>query len=337
MQKCQIKRALVAMIGIGHYDDQDGIFGHLQGIPTDYRNMIKLFVNHWGYSFIYQTDDNKIEYLSKSKLLKKDKKYSTNFKLKWNDDDLTKFVESVKKTILSTEPDSLIFIISSHGDSEQVIIDSNLEEYSLIEIYSQFWNQKYGCPYLSDKPKLFFVDACRGIKKPIPKGLMMKKLKTKGNSKLSQIIAYYDVTEKNNQHENSKTNDSKTNDSKTKDSKTKDSRLSSTFGRYDKKYLQYENFCYVYGNLDEYSVVDGGIAGGYLIRAIKSVLAQKNADTEELNKLIKLIGAETLRKVKGELKQKDKNYKTSNSPARQIIQYTSNIQCQVYFSKRENL
>ena len=166
---------------------------------------------------------------------------------------------------------------------------------------------------------------------------MKKKLQTKENSKkqsiteqkLSKIIEDYDATEEKKEKKNQ-------DDSNANDSKTKDSRYSSTFGRYDKKYLQYENFCYVYGNLDEYSVVDGGIKGGYLIRGIKSVLGQENADKEELNKLIKLIGVETLRKVKGELKQKDKNYKTSNSPARQIIQYTSNIQYQVYFSKREN-
>ena len=320
MKKYKIERALVAMIGIGCYPN-GGVLGDLKGISQDYRNMIKLFVNHWGYSFIYETSDNKIEYLSKTKLLTNNKKYSTNFKIKWNENDITSFVQCVKKTILSTKPDSLIFVISSHGDRDQVIIDSEFEEYGLIEIYSQFWNSEYGCPYLCDKPKLFFIDACQGMKTPIPKGKnnKMKKLKTKGTTKMSdnelKLQAFVDED----------------------DNDDNDKSISISSQTIDTKYLDYENFCYIYGNLDEYGVLDGGINGGYLIQSIKSVFGQKNANKQELNKLINLIAMETLRMVKGEKKQKNgnNNQKTNNNnPARQIVQYTSNIHCQLFFSKR---
>ena len=342
MTKYKISRPLVAMIGIGCYPN-GGVLGDLKGIPTDYRNMIKLFVNHWGYSFIYQTDDNKIEYLSKSKLLKKDKKYQTNFKLQWNEDDITNFVQSVKKTVLSTNPDSLIFIISGHGDKEQVIIDSDFQEYMLLQIYSEFWNQEHRCPYLADKPKLFFVDACQGGKNPSPRGKGQAEIKAKGLSKNSRVSqsekklaeSMTDYENSNNNNDNNDNNDSKNEfnyDDNDHESKNNDS---STIAS-DTKYLDYENFCYIYANLDGYAVVDGGILGGYLIQGIKSVLAQSHADTQDLNKLINLIGMETLRKVKGETKKKDENYKKSNNPARQIVQSTSNIHYQVYFSKREN-
>ena len=97
------------------------------------------------------------------------------------------------------------------------------------------------------------------------------------------------------------------------------------------KYLEFENFCYVYGNLDEYTVVDGGKKGGYLIQAIRNIFAQINKNNDDLMKIIGKIRIEALRLVKGESNKKNAKFVKSNNPARQIVECTNNIQHEVYF------
>ena len=343
-----MKKPLVIMMGIGYYPN-GGILGHLIGVPNDYKNMIKLFAFHWGYPFIYQTDDNKIVYLDKQRLLKNNSKYHTNFKLKWNEDEIAGFVLKSKKIIETILPDGLIFVISSHGDRDKVLIDSNFEEYNLSYIFAEYWNTKDGCPYLADKPKIFFLDMCQGQKTPIPRGkkqMMKNAMKTKGKN------------DKQNDHSDMKNNDDDKNNmtshqshTNTKEKTTpapianatdKTDKSTQTESKNDKEnvigkmqeeYLDYENFCVIYGNLADYSVVDGGKKGGYLICGLKSVLKQRDVCNFELNQLIKMIGNETLRLVKGEAKKCKSDFKPSNSPARQIIECQSSILNFVFFGK----
>ena len=101
----------------------------------------------------------------------------------------------------------------------------------------------------------------------------------------------------------------------------------------NEKYLEYENFCVLYPNLEGYAVVDGGKLGCYLIRAFYKVMKQSDVTNYELNYIIQQIGNETLRLVKREKQQWKRDYKPSNSDVRQIIQYQSNIINQLYFQK----
>ena len=186
-----MKKPLVVMMGIGYYPN-GGMLGHLIGVPTDYKNMIKLFAFHWGYPFIYQTDDNKIVYLNKMRLQKANNKYQTNYKIKWNEHEIEGFVLKSKKIIEQIKPDGLIFIVSSHGDRDKVLIDSEFEEYQLSFIWAEYWNTDNGCRYLADKPKIFFLDMCQGQKTPIPRGKMKKiktAMKTKGKFHYSKLIS----------------------------------------------------------------------------------------------------------------------------------------------------
>lgn len=57
--------------------------------------------------------------------------------------------------------DGLICIIMSHGD-EKGIRCSNGETISVDEITSKFRGNNESCPQLAGKPKLFFLQACRG-------------------------------------------------------------------------------------------------------------------------------------------------------------------------------
>ena len=109
-------------------------------------------------------------------------------------------------------------------------------------------------------------------------------------------------------------------ETKTKDVKEKKVNENATTGIIDKEnldikmqeeYLESENFCVIYGNLDLYAVLDGGKEGGYLIRALKSVLKQRDATQFELKHLVQLIGSETLRLVKGETNTNEEHFATN--------------------------
>ena len=309
VERSIIKNACVIMIGIGIYDG-GGAMGDLIGVSNDYKNMIKLFVHHFMYSFIYETDDNKMVVLNKSKLIKNNNKYLTNFKLYWIYDEIKTFVINCKKIISKIKPDSLIFIISSHGDSDNIIYTSDFDEYQLIAILAQFWNTKNGCPFLANKPKLFVLDMCQGQKTPLPKNEIIKNsdesLHLKGKNESNKAGAV-------DKSESKKTSP-----------------------MIDDTRLDYENFCIIYGNLEGYAVVDGGIEGGYLIRGLKNVLKQKNIGIVELNQIIQNIRKETLRLVKGENKKWKNNYKPSENNARQIIECRTNMENMVYFGGINN-
>ena len=334
---------MVAMIGIGYYPN-GGILGNLIGIKNEYKNMIQLFVEYCGYSMIYENDKNEIKYLTKKKLIENNNFYNNNFKIKWNENDIKKYIKNVKKNINIYKPDSLIFIISSHGDSEKVIIDSNFDEHSLMSIYSEFWNINGGCPYLADKPKIFIIDACQGRQTPIPNGLLTNTNNNNNNTNIdndninnveSEINITLDETNDRTIDESTELIDeSKNSKQELKNDSTDESSLESkeSNDKMTKKHLKYENFCYIYGNIEDYAVVDAGIKGSHLLLALKNVILQKNIEKIELNQIIGYIRDETLRLVKGESKKWKKNYKKTNSCVRQIVECTINMSFELYFS-----
>ena len=161
LEKYQLNNPLIVMMCI------DGT-PKLPGIGKDYQSMIRLFVNKWGYKFVYQTNKNQIVFFDKTKLRQEGNKYPNNYKINWTVDEIDSFVKNVKTIIELIRPNGLVFIISSHGDCDRVITATDGEEYPLYLLYSEFYNNKTGCPYLANKPKLFFVDACQGQKRPVP-------------------------------------------------------------------------------------------------------------------------------------------------------------------------
>ena len=143
----------------------------LEGLKKDCQSMIRLFVNNWNWKFVYQTNKNQIVFFDKTKLRREGNKYPNNYKTNWTVDEIDLFVKNVKTIIEIVRPNGLIFIISSHGQSEREILATDGEEYSLYQIYAEFHNNETGCPYLANKPKIFFVDACQGPRRPLPSGL----------------------------------------------------------------------------------------------------------------------------------------------------------------------
>ena len=100
------------------------------------------------------------------------------------------------------------------------------------------------------------------------------------------------------------------------------------------KYLDYENFQFIFGNLEDYAVIDGGKEGGYLIRSVKNVLQQSNSNKWYLRDIVAKIRSETLRLVKGEEKKWKSSYKQTDNPARQIVYGEDNIVYDVMFEKK---
>ena len=348
----EIRKPLVAMIGIGTYPN-GGALGDLKGIPNDYRRMIRLFVKHFGYSMMYRNHRNETQYLAPEESF-----YNKNYKLKWSSNEIANFAEEVKSKVIKTQPDSLIFIISSHGDRDKVIYDSYFEEISLLGIYSIFWNEEESCPYLANKPKIFIVDACQGMLTPVPHGILKKRKGHISNSNTdnSNIISNGNGTKQSESNvinlesdlveiakeKNMNDNDSEENEVKGIDTSEEETvtekaehveltDMKHVDEAMSKSYLRYEYFCYIYANIDDYRVADGGPKGGYLLQALSNTLLQENAPNTPLSKIITQVRDETLRLVKGEPKRWKSNYKQSKHHVRQIVECTDNISGELYF------
>ena len=151
------------MLGIGDYDainaSSQGL-ASLKGMKKDYANMIFTFNHFYGYSMFYRITPNKNEYSNK---VGNRNQFKKKFKIKWNCNEIFTFINDCKNIILNKKHDSLIFIISCHGETNNCILDSNGDSCELVELFNKF--DAKNCSYLADKPKLFFVDSCRGQKK----------------------------------------------------------------------------------------------------------------------------------------------------------------------------
>ena len=192
-----VSNPLVVILCIGKYD---GMASLIESITIDYRNMVHVFHDIFGYSIFYKNGVNnksilippvnksdhgvkndinnqkncqcvkkkyyKNEWLSEKKC---DDYNNNNGKCNHDDcdgtfDEINEFCVDVQSELNDKNNnknyDGLIFILSCHGESNGVILDSKAQEYPLQYIYAKF-NNKY-CQSLISKPKLFFIDCCRG-------------------------------------------------------------------------------------------------------------------------------------------------------------------------------
>ena len=129
-----MEKPIVVMMGIGEYESKTQELEDIKGISADYKNMLKVFVNHLNYSFVYQTNKNKMVYLTKDVLTKNNNKYNSNFKQKWNENEIDMFVLNCKKIINKIKSDALIFVICARGDRDEYIFDSEGNKYEMIKI-----------------------------------------------------------------------------------------------------------------------------------------------------------------------------------------------------------
>ena len=273
---------LIVILGIGDYHDKSE---NLVGIGTDYKRCINVFNGAYNYSVFYQNYKNKNVY-KREKIDLNTAQISRRVKIEWKEVEILKFFEDARDVVVNNNHDGLIIIISSHGDDEGVILDSDNEEVSLMEIYWMFTRDE--CPYLKDKPKIVFVDACRG--RMLRKAESTKK---KGNENKG-----YD------NQSNSSSDSGNTTETQTSALKTKSLNSGSTASAHESKnkieknsfenkfkktkaYHKQGNFRFIYGSIDGYAIVEGGTKGGYLIQALCSVFS--NVEKVVMSNLDKIV------------------------------------------------
>ena len=202
-------------------------------------------------------------------------------------------------------------MLSCHGDSEGVIIDSTGEEVSLEILFAQYDGAEFS--YLAEKPKIIFADACRGEMRgnPIETVKFKDTILPKGDnatnhnqnglkSKVSSLTIAKSL-QLSNVKKNLTTQKHLSNlaatvefDQDSKSIENQDMQEEYKFNISNNWYHPKANFMFVYPNPEGYAAADGGIKGGYLIRSIKSVFSNLEISTKQsLNEIIRQIRSQT--------------------------------------------
>ena len=158
---------LVVAVVIGDYTKCS--LPSLKEATKDYQNIIATFNGIRDYHIVYLNDQNKLQHLNyqTAKSSTNDTK-SWKFKTKWTCDEIEAFNENVRVNIIESQKndcnfsdnyDSIIYILSCHGDRDECIYDSNGESINTAFILETFNNVK--CKQLRQKPKLYFFDTNR--------------------------------------------------------------------------------------------------------------------------------------------------------------------------------
>ena len=250
---------MIVILGIGTYTSK---FPNLIGVSRDYGNIIYSLNYRRGYTIVYFNKKNTLKHVNYR--IKRNSQIKDKFKLTWSKEEINNFNQTIKETILSIDTnqdsnkhDGLIYFISCHGGTNNVIYDSSCKEVKIDDIIEVFDNEN--CEYLRGKPKLFIMDFCRGDLQSKPK----------------QNSGYID----NNNN----------NDSYIKiDSNKTESKNNTKFGTsintnnisIDNVKDAVENVIHhkssdvrtIYPNIDGYQTIDGGYKGGYLIRSFTKVI-----------------------------------------------------------------
>ena len=265
------------MLAIGDYKEDDDL-RDLKA-KTDYCQMIHTFHDVWGYSVFFQCNE-KNSGSTKDKLLdpilnglnrqqfKKQCKCQKKFDFKdtWTWEEIDTLCENGKELLRNAPTDgcydSLIFIVSCHGE-EECIIDSKGEVYQLLSLFSHFQNKNI--PYLTDKPKIFFLDLCRGssVHPAAPNSI------SGNSSKTNESIASHFVSVPRHVSTSHLTNDA----GARRVSHIEYSEVD--YVRLMQEVHREANFAKIYSNPAGYAAVEG-TSGGVLIRSIKYVFSNVN-------------------------------------------------------------
>ena len=262
-------RVLVAMIGIGNYDKN--VMPKLIGVSRDYCNMKYTFNFKRGYHIIYNNSNNETIYLNKR--IKKFKNIKDDFKLYWTTKDILEFNGSVKNIVSSDKDynfDCFIYIISCHGDCDNVIYDSNGNKVKVLTLLKNFDNKHW--PSFRNKPKIAVLDFCRGnmrTKRIVNSDFEEKKTKTSSNNNHNNNNHNSTYSKKsNNQTSTNNTNDEDSKNNNNNKNVSDNSNYSSNSGSFIDAF---NDFREIYANSDGYLTIDGGNKGGYLIRSFTKI------------------------------------------------------------------
>ena len=289
-----VNNALIVIIGIGKYDSG---LPDLDGVIKDYDNIIAAFVKTWKYHVLYQVCNNKSDvddvnsgtvYTNKMDKINSNR----NYKLYWTEKDITSFVEHARQTVIKNKHDGLVFVVSSHGEEDNQIIDSNLGSYELQDIFALFspdgktYLETYKetdkeSQYLFNIPKIFCIDCCRGQAKAKATVLNQDSISVgtnNDNDEKHTVInnqlpvqkekAEINVVKENVSQQGQKYNYSSNNFSQSEEKfvfKTISKEESSMYG------AQLSNFCKLWANVNGFAVSGGNKHGGIFLRNVCKV------------------------------------------------------------------
>ena len=264
---------LVVILGIGKYNG----LPDLPGVTKDYQNVINTFVNCWKYKVFYQLNDNTNMYTNEINEVK----CSNNYKLQWNIDEIEAFVENARKRIVKNKHDGLVFVLSSHGDTEKVIYDSECETCELESLFMMFLpgasallesytETKQETNSLFQIPKIFVLDHCRGDNKAKITNMNVNMNDT--NEMTDNKSDEKDTTRSAVQHVISSKGKNNANKIKAETFrlKTVTKEQATTLA------AQMTNFSKLYANTEGFSVADGSVKGGLFIRNVCAVFSDRN-------------------------------------------------------------
>ena len=161
---------LIAMIGISEYDSDVNL--SLDCVINDYKNVQHAFYVVRGCCMAYFNSKNTLVHKivekqtsninSKNNTNSRNVSNRHNLKLRWNEKEIFDYNNKIHEILENKQYnyDGLIYFISCHGDRGSVIYDSNGNKVPLIAIFDKFNNQN--CLQLRNKPKIYFIEACRG-------------------------------------------------------------------------------------------------------------------------------------------------------------------------------
>ena len=295
-----ISNPLVVIVGIGEFDGMQDLIG----ISRDYCNILFSFNYIRGYNIAYFNKENKLVHLTKritqeSKILTR-----KNFKLRWIKEEIDYFNNLIVEKLLQLTHengkndgqmygyDSLFYFVSTHGDSKNVIYDSECNKINIDEaIILKFDNKN--CPGLYCKPKSFFFDCCRGVRVA---------------RNLPNINYTSDEMKQNSDKQNDGCN--KKGHGKAIASGTSTAKTLCKIDwerRIARSVHELSYFRKVYGNADGYKVVEGGTKGGYLIRCLTKIIANddlfKGLSLTDLIKQTEIVMREYVGKIAGNAAQ----------------------------------
>ena len=291
-----VDNPLIVILGIGSYGLQIGL-NNLPGVAKDYSNIIDVFVRKWNYFVLYKTESDDIVYSNNINNLNDDN--NCKFKLRWSLKDIDLFIEQARMYVVKNKHNGLIFIITSHGDNDGIIYDSNMTAYELSDIFNVFLPEygelltlytesKSESNHLFRIPKIYCVDSCRSSWKARVTNVgnvsvlnknnqqnithKQKNLETKSNAIIENVNINMSspIAETDFKHNNKM-------DKHGKAEYVQEIITTKSVTKQEGKQLvsQHSNICKLWANVDGFSVGDGSQNGGLFLRSVVKVFKDK--------------------------------------------------------------
>ena len=280
---------LIIMMGVAEYDG----LPYLDSVIKDYDNVIATFVKYWKYKVFYKLNNNKYIYTNNINDI------DNNYAVKWDCNDIDSFIEESRKQVVQNKHDGLMFFISSHGDQDDILYDSECEIYELNGIFGMYAAQSSALlqsyseteqesNHLLSIPKIFFLDMCRGPGKAKVTKIEIGKNQTttmdvddgKQETKTVMIDETKEESKPNNEQADNEKKTQTTNSAsdpaislhnknKTKEKKEETFSLKG-INKEDAHTLvgQMANFSKIYANTEGFSVMGGSEHGGIFMRSV---------------------------------------------------------------------